>query len=439
MLTYKDAFLAPIYFLLLLFWVIRWKNKHYKNSPLKRYIVPAFVIKSICCVLLAFLYEYYYGYSDSLNYFKGASNIWNATVQNPVYGLELIFKPFIECSDAAQSFGETIGNPIFADNIVSMFKISGFIGIFCFGTYIPIALVITLLSFIGTWKIFLVFVEEFPTHYKKIALTCLFAPSFLFWSTNIMKDPLCIYGLGICFSVLYSLLKGRFKLIMIVQVGIAIFLLLSLKGYIFYIFCVAGFCSFYIHILSKINVKHIIFIRLQIIIMFITIITAAVIYRDNITEILSSNLLGEVKVMQITQLDAGGSSYNITNIDDGSFFGIIRSYLLSLNVALFRPYLWEVPNIIALANALESFVIMIVSFYLLFKLKFFGFFKIALENRVLTFALIFTLLLAPLAGLVSFNFGTLVRYKTPVVPFYYTYLILIYYKIKEKEKFMVAK
>ena len=433
MLTIKDAYLAPIYFLLLLLWVIRWKNKYYKNSPLKKYIIPAFVLKSFCCVLLAFLYEYYYGYSDSLNYFRGVTDIWNAAVQKPAYGFELIFKPFEECSDEAQAFGETVGNPIFSDNILSMFKISGFIGLFCFGAYIPIALIITLLSFIGTWKIFMVFVEEFPAHYKQIALTCLFAPSFIFWSTNIMKDPLCIFALGLCFSVLYNLLKGRFKLNMILQVALAIFLLLNLKAYIFYIFCVAAFCSICIHIISKINIKHIVFIRIQIIFMFLILLIVALIERNNITEILSSNLLSEVKSMQQAQLEAGGSSYNISNIEDGSFFGSIRSYLVSLNVALFRPYIWETPNIIAVANALESLAVMVMSIYLLYKLKFIGFFKIALENQILTFALVFTLLLAPLAGLVSFNFGTLVRYKTPVVPFYYTYLVLIYYKIKERQ------
>ena len=120
-------------------------------------------------------------------------------------------------------------------------------------------------------------------------------------------------------------------------------------------------------------------------------------------------------------------------LDDLSFFGIIKTYFSSLNVALFRPYLWETPNLIAIANAMESFVILLFSFYLLLKLRIIGFFTFAFKNRVLTFALVFTLLLAPLAGLVSFNFGTLVRYKTPVVPFYYTYLILLYYKTKEKK------
>ena len=128
-----------------------------------------------------------------------------------------------------------------------MFKISGFIGMFCFGTYLPIALVITLLSFLGSWKIFIVFVEEFPTHYKKMALTCLFAPSFIFWSTNVMKDPLCIFGLGLCVSSLYKLMKGRLSFFILLEMIAGALFMLSFKSYIFYIFCFAGFCSIYVN------------------------------------------------------------------------------------------------------------------------------------------------------------------------------------------------
>src|ERR1700712_1609047 len=197
MLTFADLLLGPLYFLLLLLWVYRWKKKYYKNSPLSRYIIPAFIFKCICCVLLALLFEYYYGFSDSNGYYTGGTDIWNAAKQNPIYALELIFKPFESCSFEAQQFSPHLADRIYATPLKNMFRISGFIGMFCFNTYISIALTITLLSFIGAWKIFMVFVMEFPAYYKQIALTCLFAPSFAFWSTNVMKDPLCIYGLGL--------------------------------------------------------------------------------------------------------------------------------------------------------------------------------------------------------------------------------------------------
>jgi hypothetical protein len=162
----------------------------------------------------------------------------------------------------------------------------------------------------------------------------------------------------------------------------------------------------------------------------LTILT--ILKREYLTAALSKDFMREVLTIQNVQKEQEGSVYVLPNVEDYSFLGIVKTYLRSLNVALFRPYLWEVPNLIATANALESFVVLLFTFYLLVRLKIMGFFTVAFKNRILTFALLFTLLLAPLAGLVSFNFGTLVRYKAPLIPFYYTYLILLYCKIKEK-------
>ena len=435
-LSYQDIVLTPIYFLLLLLWVIRWKKKHFYNSPFKKYIIPAFVLKCVCCILLAFLYEFYYGYSDSHNYYTGAVEIWNAAKVNPLYGLELVFKPIEKWSPAAQEFAVQMSYPGFVQATMNMFKISGFIGMFCFGTYLPIALIFTLLSFIGSWKIFIVFVEEFPTHYKKIALTCLFAPSFIFWGTNVMKDPLCIFGLGLCVNSLYNLIRGRLNFFILLEMIAGALFMFAFKSYIFYIFCFAGLCSIYINIITNSKVKFKIMVRLMMLAVLVLITILAIWQRNYLSESFTSEFMHEVMIIQNVQKDAGGSAYVLSNVDDYSFFGIIKTYLSSLNVALFRPYLWETPNLIAFANALESFVVLVFSFYLLIKLKIIGFFTFAFKNRILTFALIFTLLLAPLAGLVSFNFGTLVRYKTPVVPFYYTYLILLYYKTKEKKSYL---
>ena len=70
----------------------------------------------------------------------------------------------------------------------------------------------------------------------------------------------------------------------------------------------------------------------------------------------------EVMTIQNSQRDAGGSVYVLSNADDLSFVGIIKTYFNSINVALFRPYLWEAPNLIAIANATESFVILLLAF-----------------------------------------------------------------------------
>lgn len=429
-LSFYDLILTPIYFLILLGWIIFWKKKYYHDSPYKKYILPAFVIKVICCILLAMLYEFYYGFGDPHNYYTGAVEIWNATKENPLYGLELVFKPINQYSLAEQEFATHILYPEFNEEIVNMFKVSGFIGMFSFGTYLPIALFISLFSFIGSWKIFMVFAEEFPTHYKQIALTCLFVPSFVFWSTNILKDPLCIYGLGLCVSALYNLMKGRHSFLIFLQMFAGAFIMLSLKRYIFFMFCIAGFFSVGVHLIS--NSKSKFLMRLGVFSVLLLLTIWAVWQKDYLYEVFSFGVMKTVMTVQNVQKDQGGSVYVITNVDSGNFLGIIRIYLQSLNVALFRPYFWESSSVIVFANALESFIVLLFTVYLLIKSKIIGFFTFAFKNRVLTFALVFTFLLAPLAGLISFNFGTLVRYKAPIVPFYYTYLILLYYKTKDK-------
>jgi hypothetical protein len=357
-----------------------------------------------------------------------------------VYGLELVFKPLEKCSQAAQQFASHMSNEDYVSSMMNMFKFSGFVGMFCFGTYLPVALFFTLLSFIGSWKIFVVFAEEFNEHYNKIALTCLFAPSFIFWSTNVLKDPLCIFGLGLCVSALYNFMKGKFTFFLVLEMVIGAIMMLLFKNYIFYIFCVAAVFSIYINLITSSVSRFNIFFKIG---SFFLLIFAAVLLfwqKNYIIETLSGGFMNEVLFIQNSQKNQGGSVYVLSNVDDFSFWGIIKTYFSSLTVALFRPYIWEIPNLIATANALESFFVFLFTFYLLIKLKITGFFSAAFKNRILTFSLIFTLLLAPLAGLVSFNFGTLVRYKAPVVPFYYTYLILLYYtlqpqkKVKEKEQ-----
>lgn len=427
-LYFKDLILSPIYFLLIVFGLVWWKNKYYKNSPLRKYILPAFLAKTLCCIILVCIYEYYYQYGDSHNYFSGVYEIWLTARENPKWALELIFKPFSQCSVESLTYCNHLIRYDYSISVLAMFKIAGFVGLFCFGSYFPIALIFTLLGFIGTWKIFCVFYDAFPKLIKPLAISILFAPSCLLWSSALIKEPLCMFGLGLCFSVLYSLLKGRFNGSRLFEFLVGALLLVVLKAYILAIFLVAAVAAIYQNQISKIQKKQIrIMIRVLVNLGILGSVLWLVFHVSGSFQDTPPSLLKDIEVIQNIQQDMGGSTYVIPDATDYSAMGIIRTYLLSFNVTLFRPYLWESPNIIGLASALESFLILCASFFLLIRHKFWGFFSFSKLHPILLFSLVFTLLMAPLAGLVSFNFGTLARYKLPLVPFYYTYLILQFY------------
>lgn len=376
-LTFEDAILGPLYFLILLSIVILWKEKYYKNSPIGKYIIPLFLLKIASCVFLACLYHFYYGYSDSQLYFTGGREIYNATIANPKYGMELLFKPFNDCSAHAQQFAQYLDLDYGSVNTIAMYKVTGFLSLFCFGAYLPIAFLFTMAALIGSWRLFLVFYEEYPNSRKLIAISCLFAPSILLWGTNILKDPICLFALSLCFTALYKLIKRKFRFINLIEVIFGATILLTFKGYIFYLFIAAAIPALYLSYIKSITNGFLKIVFHTFI--FITIIIAFLWINNNenlLSSLITNNFIEATRSIQLIQQtdETTTSSYIIPNVTDFSPLGIISSYLLSLNVALFRPYLWEIRNPLMILSALESFAVLLATAFLLFKTKVIGFF-----------------------------------------------------------------
>lgn len=117
-----------------------------------------------------------------------------------------------------------------------------------------------------------------------------------------------------------------------------------------------------------------------------------------------------------------GSGYNLGELD-GSFGGMLALFPQAVNVSLFRPYLWEVRNPLMLLSAIESFAVLVITTYMLVRhpLKFFS----ALRSSTVMFCLVFSITFAFAVGASTYNFGTLSRYRIPMVPFYLVALVLI--------------
>jgi hypothetical protein len=137
------------------------------------------------------------------------------------------------------------------------------------------------------------------------------------------------------------------------------------------------------------------------------------------------------RTARITAYDIGfytgknaGSGYSLGELDD-SFTGMVALAPGAINVSLFRPYLWEVKNPLMLLSALESFALLILTVYILFKKRML-FFRAFGDPNVL-FCAVLSITFAFAVGISTFNFGTLARYKIPLLPFYSLALILIYF------------
>ncbi len=432
-LRISDLYLSPFYIIILFFIVKKLRNKYYADSPIRAYIIPAFFIHVIGCIFFALIYQYYYGYGDMYGYFTGVHEIWDAFTKNPKLAFELIFVNRENFSDAAMDFAPYCSFTGFAPATSAVIKLAGFTGLFCFGTYLPIALVFGTFSLWGTLLIFITINKYFPHLYKYTAIACLFIPSVVIWSSGVGKEEPCIFALGLCFYAFDKMLHRKSILKHAVYFIIGAAILLSIKSYIFYTFAVAAstwLIHFFIYniknFLGRLVIRSLIFLGiLGFIIYFISIPDNYLqqSFMEGINK--GENLQDLMTTMNETY---GGSGYTLPPLDI-SPGGIMVSFFLSLNVTLFRPYLWECKNVLMLMSFVESFLTLLLVL-VLFKVGIIGIFRYCSKYPILLFMLLFSFLLAPIVGFISFNFGTLVRYKIPFMPFFISFLVILSYDKK---------
>ncbi len=137
----------------------------------------------------------------------------------------------------------------------------------------------------------------------------------------------------------------------------------------------------------------------------------------------------------------GGNSFDIGEFD-ASATGVLSKLPEAIMAGLFRPFLWESKNFVMIIAATENSVLMLLTIFLLVKLGIYRFYKVIAKEPILFFSVIFSLFFAFSVGLTSANFGAMVRYKIPAVPFYLSSLLIInnYYQQKRRaEKAALAE
>jgi hypothetical protein len=131
-----------------------------------------------------------------------------------------------------------------------------------------------------------------------------------------------------------------------------------------------------------------------------------------------------------------GSGYTLGDFDFSSQ-GILKKAPAAIWVTLFRPYLWEANNLAMFLSALESLVLLIFTVYTVvmgISRKRFG---VSFTNPVVVFCFIYSIIFAFAIGISTYNFGSLVRYKIPIIPFYIIGLFIWLSYSKRPRKFVL--
>lgn len=445
-ISVSDWILSPFYIVLIFMIVVLIKDKKKHQYPYYKYFVPGIMIKVFAGIILCLIYQYYYkGAGDTLLYYHGSSVMKDLFFKDYLKCIKFIFAPLTEES-INNAFSYDDETPIYLGDshafaVVQMLLPINIIGL---DSFIPMTIILAAISFTGIWKLYEVFISEFPNIKGELAFAILFIPSVVFWGSGLLKDSITICAVGWYTNGFYfGVIKKRKILKNVINLILAALIIIAIKPYI--LFALIPGSTIWAFISLSANIKNAI-IRVGSGFFFMVIsIAVSYLILVKMGDELGAYSLDKVMTKAVTtQLDLKKDYYEGNSFDIGTFDGSFKSVLavapLAINAALFRPYLWEAKNVVMLISGLENLIILWITLFLLVRLKFFGFFRYIGKNQLLLFSMLFALFFAFSVGVSISNFGALVRLKIPCIPFYVASVFVIRdYYIKNKTKISKEK
>ncbi|HSZ71877.1 MAG TPA: hypothetical protein VK750_04320, partial [Cytophagaceae bacterium] len=319
--------------------------------------------------------------------------------------------------------------------------VAGFFSIFCLNTYTVLAMFFAIISFNGLWHLYLVFYNLYPQLHKKIAISIFYIPSLFFWGSGLMKEPLVMAGLGwMVYAFYFGLIRRERPLKCTILAITSLIILFSIKPYVIAALFFPMMVWLYIlnikrfkKVISKVIVSLIALgIQIALISFFIDIIAEKSGF-DLRNSGAIFNKIREVNEWIVYSTREEGSVYNIGTFD-GTLSGALSMAPQAIIVALFRPFLWEVRNSTMLIAALENTWILFLTLYVFIKTGMMRSFRIISKDPTLIFCFVYCFILALIVGLSSGNYGTLVRYKVPLIPFYVMGIYIIQEHARRAQK-----
>ncbi|MBH8557649.1 hypothetical protein [Hymenobacter negativus] len=424
----KDLYITPFY-LALIYGIAYGMRSSVTNVYTKKYFIPALTVKVVGAIALGILYHTLYG-GDTNNYYKQASVVYHAFGDSFAAGLELV----TSSGDITPAIAKYTGQLYWfghGSNEYFVIRVAAVLALLSFDTYTVIAVLFAAITFSGMWMMYMTFAKIRPQVYKELAISVFFLPSVFFWGSGLLKDSLCLGALGWLFYCFYRGAIERKNILRCLLVGLLMgAVILSMKTYILLAFMPPALLWVFNENTRNIKsaavrwVAKPLFLGVgAVVAVFAMSQLAAADERFNLDKIGEQSKVTADYLQRVSKTEQG-SGYNI-GAQDGTLGGMAKLAPQAIIVALFRPFLWEARNPTMLLSALEATYFLLLTMRIFWRVGFFKTIGAIGSVPVLTLCFVFSLIFAISVGISSGNFGTLVRYKIPLMPFYLSGLYIL--------------
>ncbi len=437
-----EFLLYPLY-LAFFYFIFKSARKKYTDPVLQYYHAQGFWIKSLIVLVFAF-FNWKISTGDSFVLYQvEGKQMYDLSLKN--------FANFSRIFTSAENFDESLLRDPFnkgyfrteANFMVA--RIVALVSFFTLGKYLLTNLVFSLIAFTGAWKLYQFFYEQYPHLHRKLAIAILYLPTFVFWSSGILKDSICIASIGwITFSLNQLLVKKTDFIkssILLVFFG---YLLWMIKPYI-----LISYVPFFTLYLILRNVNMVNSKMLKLFLAPALIIGSMLAFSQIMSKLngemgqyaadgLAQNIKAQNDAYE-NQSGKGGSMFSYGSEFDGSIGGLVKMAPIFIGTTFFRPFIWESRKLTTLLSSLEGMTLLIFTLSVFYKAGLKTVFQTLTKNPLAMYCFLFSIIFALFVGATTLNFGTLCRYKIPCMPFYVISIFLIQDAALKKKESLLNK
>jgi len=385
----------------------------YKNRG-DRLLIFAFLVKIAAAILLGIIYKYHYQGGDTFVYYNESGTIAQYVLADPVKHAGFYFS-----NDTSEIPGLT-----FYEQPRALFfsKILSLIYLLTGGNYWLMAVILGIINFLCIKKMVDQLARKFPVAKIPASLAFYFLPTFVFWTSGLLKESLAIGAL--CLLIAQALEWSepyvKFK-------GGQIFLTL-LAGIVLW-----NLKYFYAAVAIPVLISAVVFQRIQnrkykIEIPLIILLAFVAIFSTSHYNLDARRVLSVIYENYLLGTRQGNGAITYYHFD-GSITGFMINLPLAVFSGLFRPFLFEWKNLFQAVAAMENFAVFVLLIVALWRT---GLPKSA-KNPWVIAGLVMVMSLDIFIAFSVPNFGTLSRFKTAYWPFF-VMLVVSWFQSKNKSQ-----
>lgn len=401
-----------------------------KKADYKPYLYMGLMAKLLSSLAFCLIYQFYYNGGDTISYYNDSQILFHTLLENWELGRTIMQSNPGVFESLTFEFYDQMRYEV-EPATFGVVKVAVFLSFLTFGNFYALSMLFAFISFSGLWALYKVLIDLYPKLKFQMALAVFFTPSMLFWGSGILKDTITIGSLGwVVYGFYHLFIKKDQLLIPILALAIGSYAILVIKFYILAAMLPSLLIWFVGHHWAIIKDGY---LKSMIIIVVGSIMAIfGWFFQDLIINTANEVFYAFIKEAYGFQTwhsylteKAGASGYDLGEVDLNNINSIISKIPGAINVSLFRPYLYEVRNIVMLITSVESTIFLLMTVYAFIKIGIFRSLRLLLSKRILIVFMLFVFLLAFIVGFTSYNFGALARYKIPILPFFVASLFIL--------------